>query len=114
MITGNGNSSLTLNLDTNAAGLDVQFCVGDQSLNFTCSPFSGGIMDITWTPTKTFSGSGTTVDSGTTGTMTIKTNTNGDFSSAVTQSMVFGQQYTDSGQSQLGNVHAGQITISRQ
>lgn len=114
MVSGNGITSLTLNLDTNAAGLNVQFCVADQSLNFTCSPFAGGTMDISWTPTKSFSGSGTTEDSGTSGTMTIKSHTSGDFSSAVTQSTVFGQQYADTGQSQIGNVHAGQITITRQ
>ena len=113
MVSGNGNTSLTLNLDTNAAGLDVQYCVADAFLNFTCSSFAGGAMDITWTPTKTFSGNGTTTDQQTTGTMRIQFNINGSFSSATTQSNVFGQQYTDSGQSQIGNVHSGQIAITQ-
>lgn len=112
-VSGNGITSLTLNLDTNAAGLDVQYCVADAFLNYTCNPYAGGVMNITWTPTKTFSGSGTSVDQGTSGTLKIQYHTNGGYSSANTQSDIFGQQYTDTGFSQLGNVHSGQISITK-
>ncbi len=113
MVSGNGITSLTLNLDTNAAGLDAQYCVADAFDNFTCTPFSGGVMNITWTPTKTFSGSGTTVDQGTSGPLKLQFNISGDFSSANTESNIFGQQYLDTGFSQLGNVHSGQIAITQ-
>ncbi len=62
MVSGNGQTSLTLNLDTNTAGLQLQYCVADQFLNYTCSAYAGGMMNVTWTPTKAYSSSGSFVD----------------------------------------------------
>src|SRR5205807_8473609 len=67
MVSGNGQTGLTLNLDTNAAGMVLQYCVADQFLNYTCSPYPGGVMNISWTPTKYFTTTGTVIDQQTSG-----------------------------------------------
>ncbi len=112
MVSGNGQTSLTLNLDTNAAGLQLQYCVADQFLNYTCSPYAGGVMTVTWTPTKSFTSSGTVVDQMTSPTFTLQFNVSGSGSSAVVQANVFGQQYADAGSSQIGTDHVGQISYT--
>lgn len=113
MVSGNGQTSLALNLDTNAAGLDVQYCNVDSFGDFiNCVPYAG-VMNITWTPTKTYSVSGTVQDKQTSNGFTLQFHINGDTSSAVVQSTIFGQQYTDSGQSQIGTEHSGQISFTQ-
>jgi hypothetical protein len=113
MISGNGQTSLTLNLDTNAAGLGVQYCNVDSFADFyNCAPYAG-VMNITWTPTKTFTTSGTVQDKQTSSGFTLQFHITGDDSSAVVQANIFGQQYTDSGQSQIGTEHVGQISFTQ-
>jgi hypothetical protein len=111
-VSGNGQNSLTLNLDTNAAGLQLQFCVADQFLNWTCSPYPGGIINVTWSPTRISSQSGTFVNQMTFPTYKIQDTDSGNSSSAVVQASFFGQQYADAGGSQLGSNHAGQIVVT--
>ena len=112
MVSGNGNTSLTLNLDTNAAGLDVQYCVADAFLNYTCSPFAGGVMNITWTPTKVYNLSGTSINQIAAPGFTVQYNLSGDGSSATVQANVFGQQYADAGYSQISTDHVGQLSVT--
>jgi hypothetical protein len=112
-VSGNGQTSLTLNLDTNAAGLQLQYCVADQFLNWTCSPYSGGIINVSWTPTRVSSQSGTFVNQIKFPAFTIQDTDSGSSSSAVVQASFFGQQYADAGGSQLGSSHTGQIVVTR-
>lgn len=114
MVSGNGQTSLTLNLDTNAAALSTQYCVADAFLNYTCSPYASGVINITWTPTKTFTTSGTLQSKQTSPVLTIQYHVSGDSSSAVVQANVFGQQYADAGYSQLGSDHVGQLAVTEQ
>lgn len=114
MVSGNGQTSLSVNLDTNAAGLDVQYCVYDSFENATCTPYAGGIMNVTWTPTKTYTFHGNVEDQGTSSAFTLDYHVNGDGSSAVATANLFGQQYTDAGESQIGTDHVGQISFTQQ
>ena len=112
-VSGNGQTSLTLSLDTNAAGLQLQYCVADQFLDWTCGPYSGGVITATWTPTRISSQSGTFVDQLTFPTYKIQYTDNGASSSALVQANFFGQQYADAGGSQLGSNHSGQIVVTK-
>ncbi|HEY3972479.1 MAG TPA: hypothetical protein VGM18_05710 [Candidatus Sulfotelmatobacter sp.] len=111
MVSGNGQTSLGLNLDTNAAGLQLQYCVADAFLNYTCNPYAGGVITVTWTPTKTYSESGTTESNSTSATYSSQYHVSGDTSSATVQATYFGQQYTDDG-SQIGSDHVGTISVT--
>jgi hypothetical protein len=111
MVSGNGQTSLSLNLDTNAAGLQLQYCVADAFLNYTCTPYAGGIITVTWTPTKTYTESGTTQSNSSSPTYSSQYHVNGDTSSATVQATYFGQQYTDDG-SQIGSDHVGTISVT--
>lgn len=112
MISGNGNNNLTLNLDTNAAGLQVQSCVSDQFGNFTCSTSPGGIVNVNWQTTSLFNNSITAQNQETFGLFTIHFNMQSDNSSALAQVNAFGTQYTDSG-SQLGTAHQGSVSVTK-
>ncbi|SRR6266403_1488210 len=113
MVSGNGNTNLTLTLDTNAAGLQVNYCVADQFYNWTCSPYSGGVMSITWQTTKQYSSSGTGQQTMTFPNFTARTNFNSTTSSAVVQANIFGTVYADAGYSELGSGHNGGLTITK-
>ena len=113
MVSGNGQTGLTLNLDTNAAGMVLQYCVADQFLNYTCSPYPGGVMNISWTPTKYFTTTGTVIDQQTSGPFRLQYQVSGSSSSAAVQATIFGQQYADAGDSQIGTDHAGQISFTQ-
>lgn len=113
MVSGNANTSLTLNLDTNAAGMALQYCVADQFLNYTCSPYAGGVMNVSWTPTKFYTSEATTLDQQTSGPFRLQYHVSGSTSSAVVQANIFGQQYADAGYSQIGTDHVGQISFTQ-
>jgi hypothetical protein len=113
MVSGNGQTSLTLNLDTNAAGMALQYCVADQFLNYTCTPYAGGVMNVSWTPTKYYTSKGTVVDQQTSGSFRLQYQVSGSTSSALVQATVFGQQYADAGNSQIGTDHVGQISFTQ-
>jgi hypothetical protein len=113
MVSGNGNNNLTLNLDTNAAGLQVQYCVTDQNYNTTCSPFSGGVITVNWQTTALFGQHYTAQNQTKIATLTVHNNTQNDVSSATAQSNAFGTQFSDSF-AQLGTAHQGTIEITKQ
>ncbi len=113
MVSGNGNTNLTLNLDTNAAGLQVNYCVADQFYNWTCSPYSGGVMTVTWQTTKKYSTSGTGQQTMTFPNFTAHTNFSTSNSSAAVQAAIFGTVYADAGYSELGSGHNGGVTITK-
>lgn len=112
MVSGNGNSSLTLNLDTNAAGLQVTYCVADQSYNYTCTPYSGGVLTVNWQTTSFFSQHIVAQNQQTYGPYTLHTNTQSDMSSATAQSNAFGAQFSDQFAS-LGTSHQGTVSITK-
>ena len=110
MLSGNGKNSLTLNLDTNAAGLQVQYCVADQNFNYTCTPYSGGVITVTWQTTNLFSDHYLQQTKNTLGPVTVHLNLYRDVFSATAQSNAFGIQFTDPF-AQLGIGHDGTVEI---
>lgn len=110
MISGNGQNNLTLNLNTNAAGIDVQYCVADQYYNYTCTPYSGGVLTVTWQTTNLYSNHIVQNQSNTYGPFTVKSTQTTDTSSATAQTNAFGTQFTDPG-AQLGTGHNGTVEI---
>jgi hypothetical protein len=113
MVSGNGNNNLTLNLDTNAAGLQLQYCVTDQNYNTSCTPFSGGVITVNWQTTPLFGQHYTAQNQTRLSTLTVHYNTQNDVSSATAQSNAFGTQFSDSF-AQLGTAHQGTIEITKQ
>ncbi len=89
MVSGNGNSSLTLKLDTNAAGLQVEYCVADQYYNYTCTPYAGGVLTVNWQTTSAFSNHIVQQDQYTFGPMSVHYNLQSDLSSATAQKQCF-------------------------
>ena len=112
MLSGNGNNNLTLNLDTNAAGLQVQYCVTDQNYNTTCTPYSGGMITVNWRTTSLYSNHTVQQGDNTLGTVTVHFNTQSDVSSATAQSNAFGTQFSDSF-AQFGTAHQGTVSITK-
>lgn len=112
MISGNENNNLTLDLDTNAAGLQVQECVADQNFNFTCTPFSGGVITVNWQATSLFTNHIVQQNQNTFGPVTVHNNSQSDVSSATAQSNAFGTQFVDPF-AQLGNTHQGTVEITK-
>jgi hypothetical protein len=114
MVSGNGQSNLVLNLDTNAAGLDVEYCVIDQNFNHTCTPYAGGIMNVTWQKTGQYTNTNTGINTMTFTNFTVKTNFRNTTSSATAQGTIFGTQYGPGGDfTQLGTGHNGGIEIDK-
>ena len=114
MVSGNGQSNLVLNLDTNAAGLDVKYCVIDQNFNHTCTPYAGGVMNVTWQKTGQYTNSNTGINTMTFTNFTVKSNFNSTTSSATAQGTIFGTQYSPGGDlTQLGTGHNGGIEIDK-
>ncbi len=111
MISGNQNNNLTLNLDTNAAGLQVQYCVADQNFNFTCTPFPGGVITVNWQTTGLFNNHIVQQQQNTFGPTTVHVNAQSDVSSATAQSNAFGTQFLDPF-AQLGTAHNGTVSIT--
>jgi hypothetical protein len=112
MISGDGKNSLTLNLNTNAAGMQVQYCVGDQYYNYTCTPYSGGVITVTWQTTNAFSNQYVQQTKNTFGPVTVHLNLYRDVFSATAQSNAFGMQFTDPF-AQLGTGHDGTVEIDQ-
>jgi hypothetical protein len=113
-VSGNGQSNLVLNLDTNAAGLDLEYCVIDQNFNHTCTPYAGGIMNVTWQKTGQYTNTNTGINTMTFTNFTVKTNFRNTTSSATAQGTIFGTQYTPGGDfRQLGTGHNGGIEIDK-
>lgn len=112
MVSGNGNNNLMLNLDTNAAGLQVQYCVTDQNFNTTCAPYSGGVISVNWNTSNMFTNHIVQQDDNTLGPLKVHTNLQSDLSSATAQSNAFGTQFSDAF-AQLGTAHQGSITITK-
>lgn len=112
MVSGNGNNNLTLNLDTNAAGFQFQYCVTDQNYNTTCTPYSGGVMTVNWQTTSLYSNHIVQQGDDTLGTSTVHFNTQSDVSSASAQSNIFGTQFSDSF-AQFGTAHQGSVSITK-
>ena len=112
MVSGNGNTNLTLNLDTNAAGLQVQYCVTDQNYKTTCTPYSGGVINITWQTTSLFSQHLVQQNDNTIGPLKVHLNLQSDMSSATAQANAFGTQFSDTF-AQLGTAHQGTITVTK-
>lgn len=112
MISGNGQNNLTLNLDTNAAGLQAQYCVADQYYNYTCTPYSGGLITVNWNTTNLFSQHIADQQQQTYGPYTVHFNTQSDMSSANAQSNAFGEQFSDQFGS-LGTSHQGTVSITK-
>jgi len=111
MISGNQNNNLTLNLDTNSAGLQVQYCVADQYYNYTCTPYSGGVITVNWQTTSRFSNHIVSQQQNTYGPNTVHVNAQSDVSSATAQSDAFGTQFSDPF-AQFGTTHQGTISIT--
>lgn len=111
MISGNQNNNLTLNLDTNAAGLQVQYCVADQYYNYTCTPYSGGVITVNWQTTSLFTNHIVQQQQNTYGPNTVHLNAQSDVSSANAQSNAFGTLFSDPF-AQLGTSHQGTISIT--
>lgn len=112
MISGNGNNNLILNLDTNAAGLQLQYCVTDQNYNTTCTPYSGGVITANWQTTSLYSNHIVQQGDNTLGTLTVHFDTQSDVSSATAQSNAFGTQFSDSF-AQFGTTHQGTVSITK-
>jgi hypothetical protein len=112
MVSGDGHNRLTLKLDTEAAGMPVNYCVVEVSGNYSCSPYSGGVIDISWTVTRQFSTKATGQYSNTYANFTAHNTYRSEMSSATVQANIFGTQYSDAG-SELGTGHEGGVTITK-
>jgi hypothetical protein len=112
MISGNQQNSLTLTLDTNAAGLQVQYCVADQYYNYTCNPYQGGTLTTTWNTTSNYSNHQVEQNKTTYGNFTVHLNLQSDTSSATAQTNAFGTQFVD-GNAQFGTSHSGTVQITK-
>ena len=110
MISGTGHSNLALNLDTAAAGLQVQYCVTDQSYNTTCTPYSGGVITVSWQATNLVDNHIAQQNSVTTPAFTQHFNLQSDTTSATAQSNAFGMLFSDQ-LAQLGTAHQGGVSI---
>ncbi len=112
MVSGNGQNNLTLNLDTNAAGLQVQYCVADQYYNYTCTPYTGGVITVNWKTSTLFSNHIVQRQQNTLGPLKVNFNLQSDLSSATAQSNAFGIQFSDSF-AQLGTAHQGTVSVTK-
>ncbi|HEY3972478.1 MAG TPA: hypothetical protein VGM18_05705 [Candidatus Sulfotelmatobacter sp.] len=111
MISGNQQNTLTLALDTNAAGLQVQYCVADQYYNYTCNPYQGGTITATFNTTSNYSNHSVEQNQTTFGNFTVHLNLQSDTSSATAQTNAFGTQFVD-GNAQFGTSHSGTVEIT--
>lgn len=112
MVSGDGRTDLTLDLDTEAAGLSVNYCVADAAGNFTCSPYSGGVLKISWKTTRQFSSSYSGQSQSKYANFTAHSNYHQEMSSATVTANILGTQFSDAG-SQLGRGHDGGVLITK-
>jgi hypothetical protein len=112
MVSGDGHNHLSLKLDTDVARIPVSFCIMDGSGNYACSPYSGGIINISWTTTKQFSSRASGQYTNTYANFTVHNNYHSEMSSATVEADILGTQYSDAG-SALGNGHDGAVTITK-
>lgn len=112
MVTGNGHTNLTLELDTETAGLEVSDCVIGPSGTSACAPYSGGLIKISWASTRQFTSSYSGQSQSKYTNFSAHANYHQEMSSATVTANIMGTQYSDAG-SQLGNGHDGELIMTK-